>query len=185
VGNYDDGATIFKIKKQGHRWLFAGPDGHENLRLTDEHKWVCRDCGKSVIAIRKGQDDVMGIEIKKGLHTSFAVKKKEWNPEEMQNLQRLPDYPGKYQIERGLGFLEIKFEKGSLVGDWPPGGSPVRLDHIGPDEFTAPNGNIRIHFERDPSGRVYRLISRYSGYTWELPKQAPQEVSGKVPEVIK
>ena len=185
VGNYDDGATIFKIKKQGHRWLFAGPDGHENLRLTDEHKWVCRECGKSVIAIRKGQDDVMGIEIKKGLHTSFAVKKKEWNPEEMQNLQRLPDYPGKYQIERGLGFLEIKFEKGSLVGDWPPGGSPVRLDHIGPDEFTAPNGNIRIHFERDPSGRVYRLISRYSGYTWELPKQVPQEVSGKVPEVIK
>lgn len=175
TGVYDDGVSIFNLRYQNNRWIFSGHQGSERLRYLGNQKWACRDCGKLIRAIRKVSDGMRGLEIISGMESRFAVKKTEWDPGAIASLARLPDYLGKFEFERGLGFLDIKFEQGRLVGEWSSNQHQVALESIAPDEFTSPGGQVRLMFERGPGGEVSRLINRYAGYTWELSKKVPND----------
>lgn len=185
TGTYDDGKNLYELRYQADRWSLVGPEKGEILRVLGTDRWLCRDCGRGIRAVTSSSGEVAGLEIEAGSLKTFAARRPRFDPEQLENLKLLPDYVGKYSFPEGMGSLDLKFEKGHLVAQWPGNPARVAFKNIGRDEFAATAGNVRIEFERSRDGKVSRVINRHAGYTWELSKQPPAEISGPVPEVIK
>ena len=180
IGTYDDGMNLWRLKNYGHRWMLQGAGVGGFLRSIGKDEWVSIEGGHMVKLIRKASGEVAGLQIDFGSSITHAMKKPPWDPEGVEQMRLLPDYPGKYDFGRSLGMLQLSVEKGKLVGEWS-NGSKVTFESVGRDEFSAPSKRLRLQFERDPGGRVARLINRNDGYTWELTRKAPAEVSDKIP----
>lgn len=185
-GTYDDGRNLFYLQNNGSRWILDGNKSREFLRSIGPDEWVCKDCGRMLTAVRNSALEVVGLQINDGSLMTLAMKRRAWDPEGVEAMRRLTDYPGKYDFGGTWGTLNLTIEKGKLAGEWSTG-SRALFESLGQDEFVAPGRGIRLTFERDAIGSIRRLIAQNEGYTWELVKQGPPEVSDgvPVPEVIR
>lgn len=186
TGVYDDGRNLFRLEKEGPRWVFGGAKKREFMRSIGPDEWVGKDCGRMVRVIRDTSRGVVGLRIHEGSCITYAVKKPFWNSESMESMRMLVDYPGKYDSGASWGALDVGIEKGKLLGQWS-NGSRALFDHVGRDEFADPGSGVRLTFDRDSGGSIRRLITQNDGYTWEFTKKTPPEVSDKVPvpEIIR
>lgn len=180
TGVYDDGRNLFRFGKEGQRWILSGTKNREPMRSIGTDEWVCRDCGRIMNPVRNSSQEVVGIKLYDGGSITHAVKKQAWDPEGMESMRRLVDYPGKYDFSGTGGILSLEIQKGKLVGDWS-NGSRVPFDTVGRDEFVAPGSGIRLAFDRDAGGNICRVIMQNDGYTWEGNRKSPPEFSDKTP----
>lgn len=183
TGLYDDGQNLFRLSKEGPRWILSGAKKREFMRSIGRDEWVCKDCGKIVKAIRNDTQEVSGLKMDDGNLKIYAVKRPAWDAETTEALRLLADYPGKYDFGGTWGTLDIGIEKGKLAGEWF-NGPRLLFENVGRNEFVAPSRGTRLTFERNVDGSIRKLIAQSDGYTWELPKKSPPVVSEKatVPE---
>ncbi len=167
-GFYDDGISVFGIKKEGTRWMWQGAGISEELLVVGAKYFVGKKSRRMIEILKNNQGDVLGV---KELNTYFPVYFKKlptWSDSDGFNLGRIDDYKGKYDFGT-YGSCEISFENERLFLQMTNQGKiPMRT--INRDEFEVEGVEARFFAERDTSGKIYRAVFRQHGMTIEAPK---------------
>jgi len=167
-GLYDDGISVFEIKKEGTRWMWQGAGIREELCVVGAKYFIGKKSRRLIEILKNNQCNVLGVKALNAYFPAYFKKLPTWSDSDGFNLGRIDDYKGKYDFGT-YGSCEISCENERLFLQMT-NQEKIPMRTINRDEFEVEGVGARFFAERDTSGKIYRAVFRQHGMTIEAPK---------------